>query len=61
MKEKLQNSGGNPRKSPQDTVADSLERFTDIIGSLNGFYDILPIKYLNFSRLEPFLAPTEQK
>ena len=26
-----------PRKSLQDTGADSPERFTDIIGSLNGF------------------------
>ena len=37
MKEKLQKSGGNPRKSFQDTGADSLERFTDIIGSPDGF------------------------
>ena len=41
MKEKLQNSVGNPRKSPQDTGADSLERFMAIVGSLNGFWTFL--------------------
>ena len=34
---KVQKSGGNLRKSLQDTGADSPERFTDIIGSQDGF------------------------
>ena len=53
--------GGNPRKSLQDTGTDSLERFTDIIGSPDGFLNIFPIKSLIFALWEAFLAPIEQK
>ena len=51
----------NCRKPPQDTVADSLERFTAIRGSPNGFLDMFAIKSVNLVLEEFWLTSYRAK